>query len=315
MQYLNTLTETVQNAVLMVQLPMSGDYVASTGGGIYWPERDQLFWKLGDLAPGAQGFLSFSVRFAWGLPRNYQDSTITLLTADNYNVGEFDPQPYLDYVPGQVSTVDLLTPTQFNTQLAANPALQSAYDAAITAGFSFHTAANVSRTEGEVILEAVMVNSGLRIARILAMQGGHVLIYTVNAGSATIEDSTGGMRLDLMTGEKSVWGAWEADLAGASVSLPAGEEATTGCTVDTASATAAGASWAGNTSRRRPGASWRGRPWPPSPAAAASPARCGRWAARSKRSMTATWTAGPIPANIAARLARCAGSAAAFWAA
>ncbi len=231
-QYLNTLTETVQNAVLLVQLPLSGEYVASSGGGIYWPERDQLFWKLGDLAPGAQGFLSFTVRFAWGLPRTYQDSTITLLTADNYNPGEFDAQAYLDYLPGEMSAVDLLTPTQFNAQLAANPALQSAYDTAITAGFSFHTAANVARSEGEVVLEAVMVNSGLRIARILALQGGHVLIYTVNAGSATIEDSTGGMRLDLLTGEKSVWGAWEADLAGASVSLPADGEATTGCTVD-----------------------------------------------------------------------------------
>jgi hypothetical protein len=237
-QYLNTMTETVQNGVLVVQLPRSADYVASTGGGIYWPERDQIFWKLGDLTPGAQGFLSFTVRFQWGLPRNYSDSTITLFTADNYNPGEISTQPYLDYTPGDVSDVTLLTPTQLANQLAASPALQAAYDASVAAGYTFHSAANVARTEGETVFEAVMVNAGLRKAQILALQGGHVLVFTVNAGEVVIEDSTGGMRLDLISGDKSVWGTWEVDAALSSVSLPAAVDgsavdAVAGCDPDT----------------------------------------------------------------------------------
>ncbi len=38
--YLNGLTQTVENAVLMMQLPHAAEYVDSSHGGIYWPERD-----------------------------------------------------------------------------------------------------------------------------------------------------------------------------------------------------------------------------------------------------------------------------------
>ncbi len=41
--YISTLTETVQNAVLVVNLPAMSSYVDSTGGGIYWPSRHQVF--------------------------------------------------------------------------------------------------------------------------------------------------------------------------------------------------------------------------------------------------------------------------------
>jgi hypothetical protein len=80
-------------------------------------------------------------------------------------------------------------------------------------------------------LEAVMVNGGLRASQILALQEGHLLVYTINAGEVTITDNAGGLRLDLMTGDKSVWGTWEADSALSSVSLPASVGAG-GCTVD-----------------------------------------------------------------------------------
>jgi uncharacterized repeat protein (TIGR01451 family) len=61
-QYLNLMTETVQNAVLMLQLPRGVEYINSTGGGIYWVENHQVFWKLGDIPAGTQNFLAVRVR-------------------------------------------------------------------------------------------------------------------------------------------------------------------------------------------------------------------------------------------------------------
>jgi hypothetical protein len=234
-QYVNGLTQTVENALLMVQLPRSAEYVASSGGGIYWPERDQVFWALGDLEPGAADFLVFTVRFAWGLPRNYQDSSITIFSADNYNPGELDTQSYLDYTPGEVTDVGLLTTAELDARLSANADLRAAYDAAEAAGYTFHSAADVTRSEGETVLEVVMVDAGRRAARILTLEGANVLIYTINAGEVSIEDSTGGMRLDLLTGEKSGWGAWEAQTA-AAASIPSFltplDATAAGCTVE-----------------------------------------------------------------------------------
>ncbi|MEA3396760.1 MAG: Ig-like domain-containing protein, partial [Chloroflexota bacterium] len=226
--YHNGMTQTVENAVLMMQLPAAAEYVDSSHGGSYWPERDQVFWKLGNLAPDDRGLLSVRVRFQWGLPPDYQDSSITVFTSDNYNPGELDTQSYLDYVPGDVDAVSLLTTEQFNAQLAASPDLQAVYDAAIAAGYTFHSAANVTRSEGETVLEGVLVNTGLRASKILAQQGGHVLVYTINAGEVIIEDSAGGMRLDLITGDKSVWGDWETASTLSGVSLPVSD----GCTAD-----------------------------------------------------------------------------------
>ena len=226
-QYLNGMPETVHNGLLVVQLPSAAEYVASNGGGIYWPERDQVFWKLGDLPPGSQGFLTFQLHFAWGLPRTYSDSSITLFTADNYNPGEFDTQPYLTYAPGAVNAVNLLSRSQFDAQLAASPALKTAYDAAIAAGYTYHSAANVTRTEGETVLEAVLVDSQRRSTRILGKEGDQVLAYTLSSGEAIIEDSTGGMRIDLITGAKTEWGGWAPGASLAALDLEPD-----GCTAD-----------------------------------------------------------------------------------
>lgn len=224
-QYLNQMTTTVQNGVLVVQLPRSAEYVESSGGGIYWPERDQLFWKLGDIPPGGQGYLSFVLRFAWGLPQDYADSSITLFSGDNYRPDEFDRQPYLDFQPGAVSGVVLMSAGAYQSHLAASPALQAAYDAALAAGYSFHSAATVSRSEGESVLEGVLVKAAQREARILSLESGNLLVYTITSGAVTVEESGGGLRIDLLTGEKSAWGTWaEESLIGVT--------AQAGCTTD-----------------------------------------------------------------------------------
>jgi uncharacterized repeat protein (TIGR01451 family) len=230
-QYLNAMTTTVENALLVVQLPRAAEYVESDGG-IYWSERDQLFWLLGDLAPGAQDYLGFSLRFAWGLSRDYQDSTITLFTADNYNAGELDVQPYLDYQAGEVSNVALLSQGDFDAARAASPKLEAAYQAALADGYTFHSAAYVTRSQGEVILEAVLYDTPRRAARFLTQESGNVLIYTVTGSAVTIEDATGGMRLDMTTGEKSAWGTWDAGGASSTSLRAPGQVMTGGCTVD-----------------------------------------------------------------------------------
>jgi hypothetical protein len=228
-QYLNLLGDTLTNSVLIVQLPRAAEYLDSTSG-IYWPERHQVFWKLGDLAPGAQDFLAFSIRFQWGLPRDYQDGTLTIFSADNYNAGEVNTQGYLDYSPSGVDDVSLLTTQEFQDELDASLALESAYNAAVAGGYTFHSAAYVTRSEGEVVLEAVMVDSALRATEILSQQGGQVLVYEINAAEVIVSDAGGGMRLDLNTGEKSAWGTWESQTGLEGVSNAAGADA--GCNSD-----------------------------------------------------------------------------------
>ncbi len=208
-QYLNLLTETVQNGVLVMQLPQAAIYQGSTGGGIYWPERDQVFWELGDIPTGTGGFVSAQVTFEWGLPADYQDSSITIFAADNYYPEDLNLAEYAAYNPVEVVQVTLLTPQQVSDALVADPALQAAYDAALAAGFTFHSAGSVTRSDGQAVTEFVMVDAARKAARLLARAGNGMLVYTITGTEVVIENATGGMRLSLLTGEQTVWGDWD----------------------------------------------------------------------------------------------------------
>jgi uncharacterized repeat protein (TIGR01451 family) len=207
-QYVNGLSDTLTNSVLVLQLPLAAEYVSSSDGGIYWPERDQVFWRLGDLPSGAQDVLTVQLRFAWGLPRDYRDSSMTVFSADNYNATGLDRAAYATIEPTEVAAVGLLSKAQFDSRLSSMPALQSAYAAALTAGYRYHSAADVTDSTGITVFEVVLVKSAQRATQIISMSGGNLMTMTITPAEVVLSDEDGGMRLDLQTGAQSAWGTW-----------------------------------------------------------------------------------------------------------
>ncbi|WP_322496421.1 right-handed parallel beta-helix repeat-containing protein [Chloroflexus sp.] len=221
-QYVNGSSEPVRNALIIVQLPRAAEYIASSHGGIYWPERDQVFWKLGDLPAGSSSVLSLQVRFVWGLPRDYRDGTMTIVTSDHYNPSGLDRNAYFAYRPVTRDTVTPLTSSQLNAQLAASPALQAAYNTAVAAGYTYQGAAYVSRSDGATVLGVVFGNRTQRAVRMLALYDGKVLTYTVTASEFRVEDGASGIRMDLLTRTAETWGTWSASASGGSLTLASG---------------------------------------------------------------------------------------------
>ena len=88
--YHNPTAESVTNAVLRVALPANSTYVDSTGGGIFWPQRRQLYWKLGTLAPGTGGLLAVRVTYAWGLPEGLKTAIVAQLGGDGVDEALFN---------------------------------------------------------------------------------------------------------------------------------------------------------------------------------------------------------------------------------
>ncbi|MEZ4640240.1 MAG: Ig-like domain-containing protein [Caldilineaceae bacterium] len=207
-QVLNLLTQTVNSAVVVVQLPRAADYVDSSQGGVYWPERHQVFWKLGNLAPGSAALVSARVRFQWGLPRDYQDGTLTLFAAANYPSADVDLSEYLDYAPVTMLSRQTLTQGQFDALRAANAELNTLYTRSLGQGFTFLGAAREQFSDGDVIDGAVMQGSDKRSVRTLTVSGGLVLATTAGADSLVLEDTTGGMTMTLSTAERVFWGDW-----------------------------------------------------------------------------------------------------------
>lgn len=214
-QYLNLLPTTVEDAVLMIQLPFAAEYLDSTDGGIYWPERHQVFWKLGDLPNGAQGLVSVRVRFRWGLAATYTDGSLTLLGASNYHTDVLDSVEYYAYDPTLLTGVQHLTQAQFNTLLAANPDGQTLYNQALAEGYQFAEAFQGGFDDSSNVVTAMLRTPDRRSARAINLTGSSALAITSDGNTFSTADVSGGKTTDLLTLQSSTWGSWAEPAASA----------------------------------------------------------------------------------------------------
>ncbi|MBI3958682.1 MAG: right-handed parallel beta-helix repeat-containing protein [Chloroflexi bacterium] len=206
-QYLNGMTTTVTDAVLAVQLPQGAAFVDSPDGA-FWVEKNQVFWLLGDLTPGSQGFRSFRVRFQWGLPADYKDGTLTLFAGSNYNTGQFDVSEYLAYTPVTLLSETPLGPAEFAALRALHPDLETLYSQAIGAGYAYLQAGRQAYSDASTVVWAAMRTADRRAVRLLTQTGEQSLAITAKDGIFSLHDSSGGLTIDLATQSRDYWGDW-----------------------------------------------------------------------------------------------------------
>lgn len=208
-QYLNLTADPIYDAVAVIQLPLAGNYLSSTEGGIYWPGRHQVFWVLGDIAPGTQGMLTARVRYDWGLAASYRDGSFTMLSGTNYKPDELNRDDYQNYSPDDISSILRKDQTDFDNWRASNPDLETLYNAALAEGFAFIEASETSFDGGRVVKTALLRTSDKTLARMLNLSGSGVVAITTNGSTFfKIEDLAGGQLTNLLTLERSTWGAW-----------------------------------------------------------------------------------------------------------
>jgi hypothetical protein len=226
-KYVNLMAEPVADAVLMMQLPAAANYVESSHGGIFWHERDQVFWRLDTLAPGDNGMVSVRVRFQWGLPADYTDGTITLLAGSTYQQDELDVTPYLDYQPVRLQAPAILSEDDFAAERNANADLKTLYDEALDDNYTYHASGRMQGSDGSSIIQAIMVQNNRTSLRILLLHEGKALAMTFQQDEIRLQDTTGGMRTSLLTEQQHFWGSWDTER---SATMLAQAGLTAGCT-------------------------------------------------------------------------------------
>ena len=210
-KYVNLRSEPVTNALLVLQLPQAAEYQSSSHAGQYWSERDQVVWELGNIAPGASGLLTVRMRLMWGLPRNYRDGALALLSGDDYLSDTHSSEERSLYhalnatVP---SGFQPISEAEYQAERNAEPALAALHQQALTEGFVFQSAAHTSRSGSGTATGAIYIHPQRQDVRILGRQGARVSATTLTADAYTLHDSSGGTRISLATGERSSWGDW-----------------------------------------------------------------------------------------------------------
>lgn len=210
-QYLNEMTTTVAGGVLMLQLPFACTYIDGTHDAVYWPDRHQVIWKLGDVEPGDQDYVSARVRFHWGLPVDYTDGTFTHFAGENYNAAAFDVAEYRAYESPQlrVTDIDYLSESEFAGIRGDHADLESLYQAALAEGFEYLSAARITFHDGSRVWNAAMRTPDRQYGRILSLtDADEVLASTVGGGQLVVNDMLGGLTTSLTTRSYEWEGAW-----------------------------------------------------------------------------------------------------------
>jgi uncharacterized repeat protein (TIGR01451 family) len=213
--YFNPTTEPVEDAVLRVALPANSTYIDSTGEAIYWPQRDQLFWKLGDLAPGASGLMAMRVTYAWGLPEGLMTAVVAQLGGRNVDASLFNVDEYLAYVPRVQTAVADLSESQIETLRGGDPEMDAIYDQAEADGYHFGSATEQSYSSGEKLTQVILVKVEKEdlFAYLIWRQEAGTVGVAVDGSGLIVHKADGSVRFSLQTKQWQAVTAGEAGIA------------------------------------------------------------------------------------------------------
>ncbi len=220
-RYANGLDYAMEDPVLILRLPHLATYRHSSTGGIYWPQRDVVFWRLADLEPEATGIVSVRVEYEWGIPDGVEIDLAALMVGSNYNADAAELTPYLNYMPLEATSTEGLSHEEWEGAAMTVPDLDALYSDATDAGYLWGAGERVSLSDGTTALQAVLIEPEQQSVRMLLAVEDRALVATFDHDLFTLADTTGGMEWEFEIDEHSFWGEW-ADIAGAAEPDPSG---------------------------------------------------------------------------------------------
>ncbi|MCU0485872.1 MAG: Ig-like domain-containing protein [Anaerolineales bacterium] len=157
----NVDSVTLSNAVLVGQIPGEAEYLLSSPEGEYWPDRHQVVWKLGDIAPGEVAYGAVQVRYATGLERHLMTYSSVLAAAENLPNALIDLDEYLAYEQITVISAEALSEQELDDLLAADAQLNALFEDAQGQGFTYYGATLLEHmSDGTEQVTLPMINTG-----------------------------------------------------------------------------------------------------------------------------------------------------------
>jgi uncharacterized repeat protein (TIGR01451 family) len=200
--YSNDSAQTVNDAVLRLALPVNAEYLDNTGGGILYPEIQQVFWKLGSLAPGERGTVAVRVRFDWGVPVGLHDTVVSQISGSDMSQPPFDVSDYINYVPNPiVSRVDVSS-AQVKIDRGLYPDLDQLFTQAEGKGYVFGKAQTLTYFLGQVQTEYILLKFKPGFSTLVLWRDTNgIMAQAIDGSSVSIGNTSENMSYSLQTGE------------------------------------------------------------------------------------------------------------------
>ncbi len=155
----NVLTETLQNAVVVAQLPEEGEYVHSWPSGEYWSDRNQVVWKLGNVAQDEVVFLAVQVHYVWGHWPHQMTYVTGLIVADNLPNSLLNLDEYLTYQEVTLTDLKELSEHELMDIRDAKPDLDALFIDSESLGFAHYGGARLEElSDGSAQISVPMLD-------------------------------------------------------------------------------------------------------------------------------------------------------------
>ena len=206
--YRNTLTYTIENAVLVAFLPPDFPYAGNIGGGQLKYDENAVIWKLGNLDPGAQGRVALYLSIPWGSP-SQTITVIARLDADNAPLHLLNLPVYQAYDQNPVKQERYLSETEISTMLHDGASIQALHALALNRGFFFPGVGKEFVHEGGETTRTLIYIKETPFELGMLMQMGTVA-YMIRQTDEVIEyfDTTGGLVININDGSYTGYGTW-----------------------------------------------------------------------------------------------------------
>jgi uncharacterized repeat protein (TIGR01451 family) len=199
--YGNSGDTAVHNVVLALTLPSHADYVRDSKDGILWPQRNQLFWKLGTLQPKSHNLLSVDVVYDWGMPPGTKEMVLAQIGGDSGGPPGFNVAPYLAYTPRLVVAEETLSAVQVEAERQAHPQFDHLFQQALDEGSLFSVAHRLTLNTGQQTTRVILLRFVPQfIVTALWRQGENAYALVIDPTGVSVRRGGQSLRYDLQSG-------------------------------------------------------------------------------------------------------------------
>ncbi len=205
-RFVNRSSQIMSNTVILLNLPGTIEYINSSHGGLYDPERHEVFWRLGNIPINDGDTLAVKVRVAWGVPNHTPYQLVAMIGSTNRADSPFDVQRYLTFNPVVLSAITRLSTSEVDALLTGNVQAKTLFDHALAQGFAYHNLAyRLQNSDGSSLVQISMIDlTGGELALVtLSITPDSVFLDRVSKEGLDVFDTSHGWRYEARSGRIS----------------------------------------------------------------------------------------------------------------
>jgi len=209
-KFQNVTEITLNKTIVMLDIPEFLFYISSTKNGQFINENlnKEVFWRLGNVAPGEVIHLPVKLSVQWGISPHTKLTMRTEIGAENIS-SNLNIDDYLNNTPNSVISEAVLNKEEIDSLLSSNNEIKELLDYAKSRGYEFYNIVHqLELSNSSPMTIFVLLNTKGNGPAYLYQIDDSVFIETHEGSGYSLFDKNGGYTEDTNTWSFKSWGSW-----------------------------------------------------------------------------------------------------------